>query len=195
MREFAATAPERPWAGTKRDLKPFTKEELIKHANLVFSSRGNAFALFGEELQFQQGVRYEQILGQLPGYALVVEPPVEPPPPELKEPEPQPYRRLSGVYFGDTVTAIIEMGDGRSYIASPGQRIGETEWYVESIDSEKLILVRYNNKDPKRVIVRLETPPMFAPGGGGGGGGGGGNRGGGPGGKLGGGGGDTGGRD
>jgi hypothetical protein len=167
-------APEQPLAGTKRPLQAWTKKELIDKSKLVFAARGNPFSLFGEELQYQAGIRYDIILGQIPGYALVVPPPVEPPPVELKEPEAQPYRRVSGVYFGDTVSAIIEMNDGSPpYIVYPGQRVGQTDWYVESIDAEKVVLVRYNNVDPKRVIVRLETPPFGLPGTGGGGGGGG----------------------
>ena len=57
---------------------------------------------------------------------------------------------------------------------------------MESIDSEKAVLVRAGNKVPKRIVVRLETPPAFGsgggdgnPGGGGGNPGGGGRRGGG----------------
>lgn len=186
-REFDTAGKVAVYAGTKSTTLKMTKEELIKNSHVVFRSRRNPFAMFAEELSFQSGIRYGQILSKIPGFANVLPAPAEPPPPELREPEPQPYRRLSGVYFGDTVSAIIEMGDGNTYVVSPGQRVGDTEWYVESIDSEKVVLVRYTNKDPKRVVVRLETPPFGGGSGGGGGFGGGDNNpgGGGGGGKLG----------
>ena len=177
-REFEAEAVPPPMAGMPRELKPMSREELIASAAVSRAARNNPFALFGEELQFQTGIRYERILGQLPqtdGFAyappmFVVTP--APTPPEMVEPEPQPYRRLSGVYFGDTVSAIIEMEDGKPYLIYPGSRVGDTEWYVESIDAEKAVLVRAGNKVPKRIVVRLETPPAFGGGGGNPGGGG-----------------------
>jgi hypothetical protein len=188
--EFRAQAPTPPMAGTPRNLQPLSREQLIAGAGVSRAARNNPFAMFGEELQFQTGIRYDRILANLPqsnGFPysapmFVVSAP--PTPPELVVPEAQPYRRLSGVYFGDTVSAIIEMEDGKPYLIYPGSRVGDTEWYVESIDSEKATLVRSGNKTPKRIVVRLETPPAFGTGGGGGGGnepdpsGGGGRRGG-----------------
>jgi hypothetical protein len=170
-REFQAEAPPPPMAGVARELKPMSREELIASSAVSRAARNNPFALFGEELQFQTGIRYDRILSQLPqtdGFAyappmfVVSQPPT---PPEMVEPEPQPYRRLSGVYFGDTVSAIIEMEDGKPYLIYPGSRVGDTEWYVESIDAEKAVLVRAGNKVPKRIVVRLETPPAFGGGG------------------------------
>lgn len=192
-REFAEGAPEPPMAGRATDLKPLSREELIATAGVSRAVRNNPFALFGEELRFQTGIRFENILSQLPRnegqpYAQpMFVMPAQVTPPELVEPEAQPYRRLSGVYFGDTVSAIIEMENGRPYLIYPGSRVGDTEWYVESIDAEKAVLVRSGNKVPKRIIVRLETPPAFGGGeqGGGNEGGGRGGRGGGRGGGFG----------
>ncbi|MGI8922660.1 MAG: hypothetical protein ACR2HJ_01240 [Fimbriimonadales bacterium] len=179
-KEFAATAPAPPLAGTERDLRPYTKEQLIASANVPVRARYNPFALFPEEVTFQNSIRYDRILSNLPNaansglpYSLLVPAPVEPPPIELAEPEAQPYRRLSGIYFGETVTALIEMGGGKTYLVSPGDRVGETEWYVEAIDAEKVTLVRSGNKDPRRIFVRLESRPFFTPEPGGGGQGGG----------------------
>jgi len=178
QREFAETAPIPPLAGRETQLQPMSREELIASGAVSRATRNNPFAMFGEELQFQTGIRFENILSQLPqneGYPyaeLMFSPPPRVTPVELVEPEPQPYRRLSGIYFGDTVSAIIEMEDGKPYLVYPGSRVGDTEWYVESIDAEKAVLVRSGNKVPKRIIVRLETPPAFGLGGGGGGGGG-----------------------
>lgn len=177
--EFDATAPPPPLAGTERPLQTMSREELIASASVSRAARNNPFALFGEELQFQTGIRFENILAQLPqneGYPyaeLMFVPPPRTVPIEMVEPEAQPYRRLSGIYFGDTVSAIIEMEDGKPYLIYPGSRVGDTEWYVESIDAEKAVLVRSGNKVPKRIIVRLETPPAFGTGNAGGGGGGG----------------------
>src|SRR5687768_41086 len=114
-REFAAEAPPPPLAGTPRELQPMSREELIASAAVTRASRNNPFALFGEEISFQTGIRYERILGNLPqyeGYAFaepMFPPPTMPVALEMVAPEEQPYRRLSGVYFGDTVSAIIQM--------------------------------------------------------------------------------------
>lgn len=176
MQEFAVDAPEPPMAGNPRTLQTMSREELIASSNVSRAARNNPFALFGEELQFQTGIRFENILSQLPqtdGFPYAPPMYVLPPqvtPSEMVEPEAQPYRRLSGIYFGDTVSAIIEMENGKPYLIYPGSRVGDTEWYVESIDAEKAVLVRSGNKVPKRIIVRLETPPAFGTGNRGGGG-------------------------
>jgi hypothetical protein len=161
-KEYAAKEGELPLAGRKIEppVKIYTKEELIAHSGLTFGARHNPFALFAEESAFQSNVRLGIILSKMPGYANVLPPPSEPPPPELNVPEAQPYRRASGIYFGDSVSAIIEMGDNKTYIVSPGQRVGDTEWYVESIDAEKVILYRESRRDPRRIVIRLETPPI-----------------------------------
>lgn len=88
--------------------------------------------------------------------------------------EAQPDRRLAGVLVGDTVTALIDMGDGSGIIAvRPGQIIEPAkEWQVYSIDEEKAILRRTNKRvRPEFVVVRL-GPNLTggAPGDGGGGG-------------------------
>jgi hypothetical protein len=85
--------------------------------------------------------------------------------------EPQPYRRLAGILVGETVLAIIDMGDGRPMrLVRPGERITNTPWTVASIDEEKAVLRRSGPTLPHEVVVRLETPPSFAPGPGTGGG-------------------------
>lgn len=187
--EFRVNAPAPPLAGNPRDILPMSREEIIARSGVSRAARNNPFALFGEEIQFQTGIRYDRILGNLPQYeGFAFAPPMFTPPTvvipqERVVPEAQPYRRLSGVYFGDTVSAIIQMEDGKSYLIYPGSRVGDTEWYVESIDAEKATLVRSGNKIPKRIVVRLETPPFgggdFNQGGGGGGNDPGGGRGGG----------------
>jgi uncharacterized membrane protein YgcG len=186
--EFAVNAPPPPLAGAPTELQPLSRDQLIA-TGVARGSRNNPFALFGEEIQFQTGIRYDRILSNLPQYeGFAFSGPMFPPPtlpaaPEMVAPEEQPYRRLSGVYFGDTVSAIIQMEDGKSYLIYPGSRVGDTEWYVEAIDAEKATLVRAGNKIPKRIYVRLETQPFGGGGGGGNQGGGGGNQGGGRGGR------------
>jgi bifunctional DNA-binding transcriptional regulator/antitoxin component of YhaV-PrlF toxin-antitoxin module len=69
--------------------------------------------------------------------------------------EPQPFRRLAGIMVGDSVLAIIDMGDGNLQIVRPGQQIPGTEWTVASIDEEKAVLRRSGNKKPKEVVVPL----------------------------------------
>lgn len=186
--EFKAKAPEPPDAGVKRDLKPHTIPQIVESAGLSFLTRKNPFAMFGEELGFETAIRTRIILGKhTPTYATEFDPPVEEIPEELRPVEPQPYRRIAGIYFGDTVAAIIEMEDGRTYVVAPGQQIPGSEWIVESVDTEKAILRRDPRKRPDRIIVRLESRPSIPGGGGGGTGGGGGGTGGQPGGVGGGG--------
>jgi hypothetical protein len=77
--------------------------------------------------------------------------------------EPQPYRRLAGVLVGDSVMAIIDMGDGRPMeVIRPGMQIPNSPWRVISIDEEKAVLRRSGNKRPKEIVVRLETPAFGA---------------------------------
>lgn len=73
--------------------------------------------------------------------------------------EPQPYRRLSGIVVGSAVTALIEMGNGKTELVRPGMKIPDSEWTVISIDDEKAVLRRSGNKAPKQIVVRLESPP------------------------------------
>jgi len=86
------------------------------------------------------------------------------PPPPTPEIEPQPHRRLAGILIGDSVTALIDMGDGSLREIHPGEAIPGTEWSVVSIDEEKAVLRRtVPGKLPGEVVVRLEsaeyTPP------------------------------------
>ncbi len=168
--EYEATRVPPPPAGNPTPLNPNSVTEAVNAA--TFASRRNPFAMFSEEAAFETGIRYRLILSKMPGYAREFQPPVPESPPELQPIEAQPYRRLAGIYMGDTVQALVEVqGQPQTYLVSPGDRIGDTEWFVESIDSEKMILRRSSNRKPDRVVVWLESPP-FRPGSQGGGGGG-----------------------
>jgi hypothetical protein len=129
----------------------------------AFSTRPDPFALEPKERNYETRQTTERLFGQngwrvdfVPAVETVVVPVVEP----------QPYRRLAGVIVGDSVLALIDMGDGQLQIIRPGQEING--WRVVSIDAEKAILRRGGNKLPHEVTVRLETPPSGFPGGGGG---------------------------
>lgn len=160
--EYESTRVPPPPAGNPTPLNPNSVTEAVAAA--TFASRRNPFAMFSEEAAFETGIRYRLILSKMPGYAREFQPPKADTPPELQPIEPQPYRRLSGIYMGDTVQALVEIeGQSRTYLVSPGDRIGDTEWFVESIDSEKMILRRSSNRKPDRVVVWLESPP-FRPG-------------------------------
>ena len=133
----------------------------------AFSTRPDPFALGPRERNYETRQTAERVFNEtgqwrvdfIPAVETVVVPVVEP----------QPYRRLAGVIVGDSVLALIDMGDGQLQIIRPGQEIGG--WRVVSIDSEKAILRRAGNKLPHEVTVRLETPPSGFPTGGTGGGG------------------------
>ena len=143
-----------------------------KFHNLVtsrsFSSRSDPFALLAMEKKFDVSQNAERLLGLGGGYSLDWKPAPEPEPEPI---EPQPYRRLAGVMVGDSIAAIIDMGDGKgTQIIYPGETIPGTEWTVVSIDSEKAVLRRPGKKKPKEVIVPLAASMggIVLPGGGGG---------------------------
>jgi len=131
-----------------------------------FAPRFDPFALLSEERGYELSQTSERFASESGGFSFDYVPPVETAPTVVVEP--QPYRRLAGVIVGESVLALIDMGDGRLEIIRPGQRIPNSEWTVISIDEEKAVLRRSGNKLPRQVIVRLESPP-YNPGQGGGG--------------------------
>ncbi|CAN5690310.1 hypothetical protein BH11ARM2_BH11ARM2_10170 [soil metagenome] len=120
--------------------------------------RPDPFALLPNEKGYEAQQETERVFGEMNGFTVLTTRTSEPEPP-LPVTEPQPYRRLAGIVVGDSVVAIIEMGDGQTEIIRPGQKIPNTEWTVASIDEEKAVLARGGNRLPKRIIVHLESPP------------------------------------
>lgn len=79
---------------------------------------------------------------------------------EVIQTEPQPYRRLAGVVVGDSVMAIIDMGNGGPMeLIRPGMQIPNSPWRVVSIDEDKAVLKRSGNRLPREIVVRLEPVP------------------------------------
>ncbi|MEM4408527.1 MAG: hypothetical protein QXI19_07270 [Candidatus Caldarchaeum sp.] len=152
-----------PMAGMPRQTSPHTLDQIRESIPKAFRPRNNPFALFPEEIAFETGLRYQIILGKLSGYAVEFTPPPEEVPEELQPLDVPPYRRLSGVFFGDTVSAILVMENGRGMLVTPGMEIPGTEWRVESISADELVLVRTTRR-PHRQTVRLEPGPPRAPG-------------------------------
>ncbi|AIE85778.1 hypothetical protein [Fimbriimonas ginsengisoli] len=122
-------------------------------------ARSDPFALRPDEQQFEKEQNMERMFAENgtfqgpqfePKDAVVVPPPVV---------EPQPYRRLAGIVVGDSVLAIIDMGNGSTELIRPGMKVPGTEWTVVSIDEEKAVLRRAGNRLPKQIVVRLELPP------------------------------------
>lgn len=130
-------------------------------------ARPDPFALTAAERLFDEGQSSQRLLGLAGGFQQEFTPPDDT---VALAPvvEPQPYRRLSGVIIGDSVLALIEMGDGRPpEIIRPGMRIPNSPWRVISIDQDKAVLRRADNVLPRQIEVRLESPPagFTAPGG------------------------------
>jgi hypothetical protein len=148
------TVPPKADAGVK---VPYSTEiDTQKFATLIhsksFSSRPDPFALLATERVFDEQQSAERLL-QLTPFRTDYTPPVEPEPEIM---EAQPYRRLAGVMVGDSISAIIDMGDGKGpQIIYPGERIPGTEWTVVSIDEDKAVLRRSGNRKPKEVVVPL----------------------------------------
>ncbi len=147
-----------PMAGMPRRTTPHSLDQIRESIPKAFRPRSNPFALFPEEVAFETGLRYRIILSKLPGYAVEFTPPPEEVPEELQPLDVPPYRRLSGVFFGDTVSAILVMENGRGIVVVPGMEIPGTEWRVESISADELVLVRTTRR-PYRQTVRLEPGP------------------------------------
>jgi hypothetical protein len=126
---------------------------------MPFLIRTDPFALLRQETAYEASQRAERLVAE-GGYLTVWSPPPPPPasPPQVQA-EPQPYRRLSGILIGDSVLAIVEMEDGKTYIIRPGMQIPNSEWTVVSLDSEKAVLRRAGNRRPTQITVRLESPP------------------------------------
>jgi len=119
-------------------------------------ARKDPFVLTKSEAEFETQQTGMAAFDAIGGYELDYVPhPVDEPVPTIEE---QPYRRLAGVVVGDSVLAIIEMGDGSEKIVRPGEKIPGTDWTVVSIDQEKAVLHRDGNVLPHDVVVRLETP-------------------------------------
>jgi hypothetical protein len=138
------------------DDKPY---KALVAASARFGHRGDPFQLTSEEAAYDRQQNVERIIGTMGGFTTqYTEPPEETK--EIPAEEQQPYRRLAGIVVGDSVLAIIDMGDGQAAtIIRPGMKIPNTEWTVRSIDESKAILVREGPIGPHRIVVRLETPP------------------------------------
>jgi type IV pilus biogenesis protein PilP len=128
-------------------------------AGRTFTARSDPFALKPNERQFDRNQEALRVFGETGGFTVQY----SPPPPEQAKPEdipePQPYRRLAGVVVGDSILALIDMGNGQLEVIRPGQQIPGSEWRVVSIDSEKAVLRRSGNRTPRQIVVRLESPP------------------------------------
>lgn len=125
--------------------------------------RQDPFALTDEEKKFEASQASERLLSS-DGWK------TEWDEPEDKEAnpvfEPQPPRRLMGVIVGDSVYAIIDMGDGKGQVIYPGMQIPNSPWYVVSIDTDHAILRREGTTLPKQISVKLQGAAVGLGGGG-----------------------------
>ena len=121
------------------------------------SARSDPFALTSAERNFETTQEAERVFAGPSGFTveLTPKPQVED---EAVAPEPQPYRRLSGIVVGDSILAILEEEGKQPVIVTPGMKIPDSEWRVISIDQEKAVLRRSGKARPSQVIVRLEVP-------------------------------------
>lgn len=120
-------------------------------------ARPDPFALRPDERRFDEDQEYERIFQSTGGFTVQYEAPVETAPQVFNEP--QPYRRLSGIVQGDTITALLELENGTTVLVRPGMRVPNTNWTVVAIDNEKATLRRPGNVLPRQITVRLESPP------------------------------------
>jgi hypothetical protein len=127
-------------------------------ALLPLHPRQDPFALLPNEDAYEKQQMAAYFATTYGGWPLFY--PGPPAPPPLPPVEEQPHRRLAGILIGDSITALIDMGDGNLQDIHPGEAIPNSEWTVESIDEEKAVLRRtVPGKLPSEVIVRLESVP------------------------------------
>lgn len=128
-------------------------------ASARYGKRSDPFALTAEETAYDKQQNMYRVFNEIGGYTTQYQAPPE----ETKEVPPeeaQPYRRLAGIIVGDSVLAIIDMGDGNAAtIIRPGMKIPNTEWTVVSINEDEAVLHRDGPIGPHTIHVRLETPP------------------------------------
>jgi len=148
---------------------PNPKELSNLVASLDVQHRQDPFSLTPQEKAYDTAQATERLVSVGGNMATDYEPPPPPDDTPLAE-EPQPYRRVSGILVGDSVLAIIEMGEGQPAIVRPGMYVPGTPWFVVSIDEEKVVLRRAGNVNPKTITVRLEQRNPNAGGGAGAGG-------------------------
>lgn len=155
VKEAAAFRPDAK-AGVRVDAPDPSKAASLWATTLTrsFNSRPDPFALQSKERSYENSQLSERIFGESGGWSLRFQP--EPETITVPEAEPQPPRRLAGVIVGDSVLALIDMGDGQLKLIAPGQDVDG--WHVVSIDAEKAILTRSGNKLPKQITVRLQEP-------------------------------------
>lgn len=136
----------------------------------AFARRTDPFALSAAERAFDAEQRAARLLADLGGFSVYFELPEEPAdrPPRR---EPPPLWRLSGVILGDAVIALLVREEGRpAQLLTPGTRIEGTDWRVVSIDTERAVLRRSGDVEPKEISVflqdRMPSPAAAQPGGG-----------------------------
>jgi len=134
-------------------------------ASSKYGYRPDPFSLTKEEAGYDNQQNAERVMNSMGGFTVrFVEP--EDKSVEVVPEQVQPYRRLAGIVVGDSVLAIIDMGNGRPFeIIRPGMKIPDTEWTVVSIDEDKAVLHRDGPIPPHTVTVRLESPPSNGVGG------------------------------
>lgn len=142
--------------------------------SMNFGARSNPFSLMWDEVRFDREQTAAHFVTMGGGYANYYELPDDAilPEDQLRK-VPIPAWRLSGIFVGEAVVAILDMGGGQTMEIRPGMQIPGTDWVVVSIDTEKATLRNTKNVLPKEVTIALSSQIFGDPGTGGGTGGGG----------------------
>ncbi len=157
---------------TMMDTNPILDVLKADASNIRFGSRRDPFALLPKEKAFDVKQRNERELDSLGGFTMFFTPPA-PKPDERETLEPPPAGfRLAGILQGNGIVALMTQAGQPAKEIRPGTRFND-EWVCVSIDAEKAVFRRLNNKRPSEWIVRLQGIADLggAPSGGSGGGG------------------------
>jgi hypothetical protein len=157
---FQPDAPAGLPVAQDTDATKYQKLVATKNAAGTFgTARSDPFALTLQERGFETKQTMERFFSSTGGFGVFVTPK-----PDTEEvpvaPEPQPYRRLSGIVVGDSILAILEEEGKAPVIVTPGMKIPDSPWRVVSIDQDKAVLRRSGNVKPTQIVVRLEQPRL-----------------------------------
>lgn len=120
--------------------------------------RPDPFALQQQENEYERKENNERVFATTGSFFTSLFVP-KPESVQIERVEPQPFRRLAGVLVGDSVMAIIDMGDGSAMqVIRPGMQIPNSPWRVVSIDQDKAVLRRGGFVRPNEIVVRLQSP-------------------------------------
>lgn len=127
-------------------------------SGMSLASRNDPFKLLPTESAFDYSQKTERLIAEGGGYKSYFTPTqdTQAQPTRL---EPRPLWRVAGVVVSENgVVALLDLGNRRTVVIRPGQRIEGSPFEVASIDSKQAVLRRTDGKQPMYVTIELSGP-------------------------------------